>query len=290
MGGDQHTGKIAAPGVPAVQARIVHVSARYFETMGIPIVAGRGITEEDRAGARPVAVLGETAAHELFGGGSAVGRLVDNSLEVVGVARDVRFANPGDPFGVVLYVPVEQSPAPITAVVVRTTGDPAHVAAAVRSSLHEVDRDLAVSAIRPLADVVDAHLAKPRMLATISAAFGLLALLLTSIGVYAVIAYAVERRTREIGIRLALGATRRGVQRMMLTEFARVAAPSLLLGAVGALAADRALRTLLFGIAPHDYATVLAAGAMLAGISGVAAWLPARRAARLDPMDTLRQE
>jgi putative ABC transport system permease protein len=236
-----------------------------------------------------VAVLGETAARELFGGANAVGRMA-NALEVVGVARDVRFANPGDPFGTVLYVPVEQSPAPITAVVVRTTGDPSGTAAAVRAVLHDVDRDLAISAIRPLADVVDSHLARPRMLATISTAFGLLALLLTCVGVYAVISYAVERRTREIGIRLALGATRLGVERMMLAELAGVFVPSLMLGAAGALAADRALRTLLFGIAPHDYATVMAAAALLAGVSAAAAWLPARRAAHLDPMGALRQE
>jgi predicted permease len=296
MGGDQHTGPLAAPGVPALSTRIVHVSARYFETMGIPIVAGRGLTDDDRAGARKVAVLGETAARMLFGGANAIGRLVagdkqfdaKTAIEVVGVARDVRFANPGDPFGVVLYVPIEQSPAPITAVVVRTAGDPSRAAAAVRAALHDVDRDLAISAIRPLADVVDAHLSQPRMLAMLSAAFGLLALALTSVGVYAVISYAVERRTHEIGIRLALGATRPEVQRMMLLELAAVVVPSLVLGGVGALAAARMLRALLFGIAPHDYSALLATCGVLVLVSAAAAWLPARRAARLDPMSALR--
>jgi predicted permease len=298
MGGDQHTGPLSAPGVPGRQARIVHVSARYFEAMGIPIVAGRALNENDRAGARPVAVLGETAARVLFGGENAVGRLVSgekqydakNAIEVVGVARDVRFANPGDPFGIVLYVPIEQSPAPITAVVVRTAGDPTQAASAVRAALQDVDRDLAVRAIRPLADVVDAHLVQPRMLAMLSSAFGLLALALTSVGVYAAVSYAVERRTREIGIRVALGATRGDVERMMLGELAAVVLPSLLLGAAGTLAGARALRSLLFGVAPHDYSTLAAACTLLLAISAAAAWLPAHRAVRLDPMAALRQE
>jgi predicted permease len=298
MGGDQHTGPLAAPGVPGQSARIVHVSARYFETMGIPIVAGRPLTAGDRAGAPPVAVISETAARVLFGGANAVGRQVagenqwnaKNALEVVGVARDVRFFNPGDPFGIILYVPLEQSPAPITAVVVRTAGDPALAAAAVRAVLHEVDRDLAVSAIRPLADVVDARLSQLRMLAMLSAAFGLLALVLTSVGVYAVISYAVERRTREIGVRLALGATRLQVERTMLGELGVLVAASLVLGGIGALASARALQTLLFGIVPHDYGILLAACGLLAAVSAAAAWIPARRAARLDPMAALRQE
>jgi predicted permease len=298
MGGDQHTGPLAAPGVPGQMARIVHVSARYFEAMGIPIVDGRPLTAEDRAGAPPVAVISETAARVLFGGANAVGRQVagekqwnaKNAMVVVGVARDVRFFNPGDPFGIILYVPLEQSPAPVTAVVVRTAGDPALAAAAVRAVLHEVDRDLAVSAIRPLADVVDARLSQPRMLAMLSAAFGLLALVLTSVGVYAVISYAVERRTREIGVRLALGATRLQVERAMLGELTALVAASLVLGGIGALASARALRMLLFGIVPHDYGILLAACGLLAAVSAAAAWVPARRAARLDPMAALRQE
>jgi hypothetical protein len=282
MGGDQHTGPVSAPGSATQSARIVHVSARYFETMGIPIVAGRPLTADDRAGAAPVAVLSETAARMFFGADNAVGRFVagekqfdaKHAIEVVGVARDVRFFNPADPFGVILYVPVEQSPAPITALILRTTGDPSRAAASVRSILHDVDRDLAISAIRPLADVVDSHLAQPRMLAILSVAFGLLALALTAIGVYAVVSYAARQRTREIAIRLALGATPLDVQRMMICDLAIVVAPSLLAGAAGALAAARALRTLLFGTAPHDYMTILAAAGVLIVLTFAAALPP----------------
>jgi len=301
LGGDQHTGSVAAPGRPSQPGdnnRIVHAGTGYFAAMGIDIVQGRPFTVDDRAGAPAVAILSETAARQIFGGASAVGRFVSQAspydahraLEVVGVARDVRFAGPSDPFGFLLYVPIAQSPAPITAVVVRTAGDAASVAANVRAVLHDLDPELAIGSIRSVSGKIDGMLLRERSTALLSTCFGILALGLTAIGIYGVISYGVEQRTREIGIRIALGARSAQVSRMVLKELATLAVLGAILGGAGAVAAARALRGMLFGIGPNDYSSVLLAGVLLGVVAAVAAWIPARRGARIDPMDALRQE
>jgi predicted permease len=300
MGSLQHTCFLSTAGRPAQPGdytRRVHVSERYFETIGTPILAGRGITEADRANSPNVVVLSQTAARTLFGGANAVGRFVStgktfeskDALEVVGVAQDVRFANPREPFGFVLYVPLTQDPAPVTAVVVRTASDPARVASAVRGAFREVDPTLLVGAIQPLGASVEGHLSNEKLLALLSTCFGVLALALTAVGVYGVIAYTVQRRTQEIGIRLALGAERAAVSRMIMCDVGLLVLAGTVLGAAGALVATRALRTVLFEFAASDYSLLVVAACVLFAIAGAAGYLPARRAARLDPMSALRQ-
>lgn len=300
MGGDQHTGPLSSPERPSRKSdnnRIVHVSGRYFETMGIRIVAGRGIGEGDRADAPKALVLSETAARQIFGGANPVGRLVtqatrfdaQNAWQVVGVAADVRFANPGEPFGFLIYVPMAQAPAPITAVILRTGGDPALATGNLRAALHELDPEMAVGAIRPLSDTIDTQLGHERLLAMLATCFGLLALTLTSVGVYGVISYAVERRTQEIGIRVALGASRDQVTGVLMKEVGLLVAISAALGGAGAVAVTRGMRTMLFGFGAHDFGLVLAAALLPIGIASLAGFLPARRAARLDPMAALRE-
>jgi predicted permease len=273
---------------PGDYTRRVHVSARYFETIGTPIISGRGITEADRADSPKVVVLNQTAARAVFGRANPIGRFISdnrvfeskNALQVIGVAQDVRFFNPRDPYGFVLYVPLAQSPMPVTAVLVRAANDPARLASAVRAAFREVDPTVFVGTIHPLNERVEAQLGNEKLLALLSTCFGLLALSLTAVGVYGVIAYAVQRRTHEIGIRLALGAER---------AVALLAFAGTLLGGAGAIAATRALRTMLFAFAPADYALLLAAAALLFLIAAAAGYVPARRAARLDPMNALRQ-
>ena len=301
MGSLVHTCFLSTPERPwqtGESTRRVHISERYFETIGTPILAGRGITESDRANSPKVVVLSQNAARTFFGSGNPLGRFISagktfeskDALQVVGVAHDVRFANPRDPFGFVLYVPLAQDPAPVTAVLLRAASDPAHLAPAVRAAFHEVDPALFVGAIRPLAESVEVQLGSDKVLALLSICFGLLALSLTAVGVYGVIAYAVQRRTLEIGIRLALGAERAAVSRMMMRDVARLAFTGTLLGAVGATAATRALGSMLFAFTPGDYRLLVAAAAMLLVIAAAAGYLPARRAARLDPMSALRQQ
>jgi predicted permease len=290
LGDAQHTGRIGISGEPTVGARIVHVSDRYFETTGIPIIAGLGITAADRAAALHVAVLSQTAARAVFGGADPIGRSLTDGVEIVGVARDVRFAGPSDPFSPLMFVPLTQSPAPITAALVRATGDPANAAANMRAAVHAADPDLAVASVRPVPEIVDSQLGRERVLALLAAGFGLLALAMTCVGIYGVIAYAVEQRTREIGIRVALGARGGQVTSMLVRELAWLVCAGAIPGAAGAIAAGRLLRTVLFGIGPHDYLLTVWSAVLLAIVAATAAYLPARHAARLDPMQALRQE
>lgn len=295
-----HTGGFALPGRPSREtdnSRLVHVTPGYFEAMGIPIVAGRTLTADDREAAPKVVVLSQTAAYALFGGADPIGQTLGlgkqfdaaNTVRVVGVAHDIKLA-PRDPYGFLVYFPLAQLPAPITEAAVRTTGDPTAFAGAVRSAIRAVDPDLPIGAIRPLQDLIDDNLARERILAALSACFGMVALALTCIGVYGVISYAVKRRTQEIGIRLALGAGSREVAGMLLKDIAVPVATSLLIGVGAALALAPAIRSQLFGIAPRDYSTLVASAAILALIAGLAAYLPASRAAALDPMQALREE
>jgi predicted permease len=296
FGSDQHTGPLSATGTPSVGMRIVHVSAGYFETTGIPIVAGRPLAGADRAGAPAVVVLSETAARQLFGGAAAVGRFVSpassydskNTMEVVGVAHDVRFANPTEAFQPLMFVPLSQSPSPITSALVRAEGDPAPLAAQVRAAIRAADPDLAVASVRPAPEIVDSMLGQQRQLSLLSSAFGLTALVLASIGVYGVVSYAVERRVREIGIRVALGAQRRQVTGMLIRDVAKVVTAGVILGSAGGVTSARAMQSMLFGLDPNDYSLLFGAAVLLLTVAGIAAYLPARRAARLDPLHALR--
>jgi len=300
MSGWQKTGPASTPERPAQKSdytRYTYVTPHYFETLGIRLVAGRAIDETDRAGAAPVMVLSETAARTLFGGANPLGRMVSGSYtfqgksaaQVVGVAHDVRFG-PRDPYAFQIYLPFSQSQFPMTEALLRTAGDPASMAGSVRAAIQDLDATVAVGAVATLQQKIDSGLVHERMMALLSACFGLLALVLTSVGVYGVIVYAVERRTREIGIRLALGAARRQVAAMLLRELGLLVLASLMLGIAATLAATRTIQTLLYGIAASDFVTVAAAALALALVAALAAWIPARRAAHLDPMDALRTE
>jgi predicted permease len=276
--------------------RLVPVSPGYFETMGIPIVAGRGIADRDRAGGAPVVVLSQTAARVLFGREDAVSGMVSkserfdskNALQVVGVARDVRFGGAREPFGIVLYVPLAQEIAPVTSIVLWPARNAAQVAADARAALRDLDPTLKTGMIQTFGDAFDAGLGNDKLLAVIAAAFGLLALVLSCVGVYGVLSYAVERRTQEIGIRIALGAGRAAVYRMVGRQAALLIAASVVIGGAGAVAVTAALRSTLFGFAPDDYTLPLAAAGLLCLAALAASYLPARRAARLDPMEAIR--
>jgi hypothetical protein len=205
------------------------------------------------------------------------------------VAQDVRFSNPRDPYGFVLYVPMTQDPAPVTTVLVRGLQGGRGLVGGMRAAFHEVDPTLLVGTIRPLGEAVEAHLGNEKLLALLSMCFGVLALVLTAVGVYGVIAYAAQRRTQEIGIRLALGAGRRAVAWMMLRDVSALALAGTALGAGGAVAVTRGLSSMLFAFQGSSYWWMVSAAAVLLLIALAAGCIPARRAARLDPMSALRQ-
>ena len=296
----QRTGWVSTPERPFQKTdyvRYTYVAPGYFETLGIRTLAGRTFHPGDRVETPPVIVLSETAARTLFGRTNPVGRLVSfaktfrakDAAQVAGVVHDVRYS-PRDPYALQIYLPFTQSTSPMTEAVIRTAQNPSALANTVRAAVHDMDSTLAVGDIASVQAQIDSGLVRERMLALLTACFGLLALVLTTVGVYGVIAYSVERRTQEIGIHLALGARRPQVAAMLLRELGVLVPVSLGIGLAATLAVSRLLGTLLYGVAPRDLTTLALSACLLAAVALIAAWLPARRASHLDPMNALRQE
>jgi putative ABC transport system permease protein len=291
-------GRPAPPPSQGPSAAFRVVFPGYFHTMRIPLLSGRDFTARDDANAPRVVIINQTMARHYWPGQDAIGkriRLGSNGpwFMVTGIARDVEQANWGATRGDEFYFSSWQNPDDIQkyiTLVVRTAGDPAALAGAVESAVSSLDRDLPLSDVLTMRQVVDRALWQPRFSTTLLAAFAGLALVLAAIGIYGVMSYDVGRRTQEIGIRMALGARPADVLRSVLAQGARLTAIGTALGIAGALVLTRYLRTLLYEVTPSDPAALAGAAGVLGLVALFAVWAPARRATRVHPIEALRNE
>jgi predicted permease len=272
------------------------VGPKYFRTMETPLVRGRDFAESDRKGAPGVVVLNEKLAATLWPGADALGKRVSVNgpegpfLEVVGVVRDGKYRSLGETPQPYIYQPVLQSYDPKMTLIVRTTGEPRAAAAAVREQIRSLEANLPVADVKTLEEQVNLSLFPSRVAAWTLGGFGVLALLLAAIGIYGVVSYAVAQRTREIGVRMALGAKRRDVLQLVLGEGLLVVAVGLCLGLLLAAAATRLLSGFLYGVGTTDPLTFVGVPLVLGFVALLASYIPSRRATKVDPLQALRYE
>jgi predicted permease len=268
----------------------------YFRTMGIPLLKGRDFTDQDRFGGRHVGIVNATAAQIFFGAEDPIGKTMrvhwNNAgvVEVVGVAADIRHRNPQSKPDPCVFLPNTQLPFPMASLVIRTAGDPHALISAVKSEIRQVDSDQGVAEFRTMEERVADAGAQPRLQAWLVATFSLVALALACIGIYGVISYTVSQRTREIGVRLALGADRLIVFGQILRESLTLAGAGIAVGLLASLALTRYLETLLFEIRPTDPVVYASVPVLMLIVAAAASYFPSRRAAAVDPVVTLRDE
>ena len=276
------------------------VSPGWFRTMGVPVVRGRDFTAADNASGQPVAIVNEALVAKYWPGQNGVGKHIEFSapgpgeprkaaLQVVGVVRDSKYRSLTEPVPPTMFCPLAQEYASSVVLFLRGAA-PRSLAGPVRQAVQQVDSNLPVFNIRTLAEQKDTSLYTSRMAATLLSALGVLGLALAALGVYGVMAFTVEQRTREIGIRMALGAQRFDVLRLVVSQGARFVLIGLALGLGGALAMGRVVRSLLYGVEPTDPLTFISVALLLCGVALLACYLPARRASRVDPIVALRYE
>ena len=271
------------------------VTPRYFETMRIPMVGGRDFRESDREGSTPVAIINEATAKRFWPGQNAVGKrfrfFTDMFLtEVIGVVKDSKFFTLGEETRMCAYSPVLQNYAPMMDLLVRTSGDPAALVGTVRREVQSLDGRLLLTNVGTVNDLINNSLWTARMAAALLGVFGLLALGLASIGIYGVMAYTVTQRTREIGIRIALGAARGSVLGMVVRQGMSLVVAGIVVGLAGAVAVTRFAAAVMFGVDPTEPLTFAAVTALLLLTALLACLIPSRRAARVDPVVALRYE
>jgi putative ABC transport system permease protein len=280
-------------------APLVFVDEHYFKTLGVPLVAGRFFDERDVPDGPLVAIVNETLATRYFPGGRAVGRRLKQGgaerpnnpwMEIVGVVGDVKYSGLNAPPEPAFYLADRQQPFLRRFVMVRTAADPRAALNAIRGAVSALDRDVPVARLYTIDQLMNESVAAPRFRTTLVTVFAVLGLVLAAIGIYGVMAYTVSERARELSVRVALGATKRDVMRMVLGEAFALAAAGVVLGVAGAVATTRLMAALLFGVTPTDPATFASIAGMLMAIALAGSYVPARRATGVDPMATLRSE
>jgi putative ABC transport system permease protein len=291
--------RLDRPTPPREQIRgypISLITARYFTTMGIPLV-GRDFADGDTVGGPGVAIVNQSLAKQLFPNEDAIGKSIyvgyspaTASMEIVGIAGDVRTSTLDREPGPAVYIPHNREPSLIASLVVRTQGTPASAVAAVRAAIARIDPEQGVAQVQPMETVIGNASARPRVQAGVFGMFGILALVIAAVGLYGVMAYGVEQRRREIGLRLALGAPPRRLLRGVVREGIALAVAGVIIGVVLAWIASGSVEGLLYQTRAMDARMLLAAGATLVAVAFMATLAPALRATRVDPLVVLREE
>jgi putative ABC transport system permease protein len=280
------------------------VSASYFSTLGIPIVKGRALSDRDTRGAPPALIVNERFARRYFPEQDPIGQHIliqeivpgktelgpEISWEVVGMIRDEKIGGPADTQSAGVYVSNEQSPVYGMVLSVRASIDPLTLQKAIAAAIHSVRKDQAITDVRTVEQIREQAMAGRRLQSALLALFGTVALVLAGLGVYGVISYSVAQRTREMGIRAALGASKPSLMRLVFNRGAWLTAAGLAIGIAGALALTRLMGNLLYNVSPRDPATIAAVAVALAAVAGLASYVPARRATKVDPVVALRYE
>jgi putative ABC transport system permease protein len=277
------------------------IATDYFKTMGIPLRQGRVFTDDDRLDSAPVVIVNERFANKYFPGQNVVGKRIkpgfsaddkgDKMRDIIGVVGNVKHLSLKNDDSPEMYLPRTQIPMDITSIVVRANvSNPAGLTNALRKELDALDGTIPLRSVRVFDEYISRSLARPRFNALLLSIFAGTALLLTAIGIYGVMAYSVAQRTSEIGIRIALGAGKSSIFRLVVGQAMTLVGISLIVGLAGAFAATRLLSSLLFGVGASDPVTFVAIVLLVSAVAFIAAWLPARRATRVDPIIALRAE
>jgi len=288
-------GQDEASGYRGTLTQLNDVAPNFFQTLRIPLVGGREFTDADRKDTRQVAIINEAMANQFWPNQNAIGKRFhffgETQLrEVVGVVRNTVVNNIGEEAQPLAYLPLTQDFAPAATMQVRTSGRPESTIAAVRGQVQSLDTNLALTNLNTIEELIDQGLWAPRVGAALLAVFGGLALLLAIIGVYGVLSYSVSQQTREIGIRMAMGARTASVLSLIIGQGMRLAVVGLMLGLLIAFATMRVLSSLLFGVSAHDPVTFTGVSLILATAAILGCYIPARRAAKVNPITALRYE
>ncbi|MGH9374223.1 MAG: FtsX-like permease family protein, partial [Vicinamibacterales bacterium] len=289
-----------SPGAPLWNARFLMTTPRLFPALGIRLKRGRLFADGDVAGRPLVAIINETTAQLYWSGDDPVGRTIrydpQQSIQIVGIVGDVRSMGATEPAPPAIYVPLAQAPRPPVyegrsmTFVVRAAGDPAAIAPSARAAVASIDTGLPLANVRPMLEVVSAAGAQPRFTTVVMSLFAGAAFLLAGLGLYGILAYSVEQRIREMGVRIALGASGAEIFRLIVGSGMGLALVGVLVGIPAALALTRLMSGVLSNVASTDPVTYVAVVAMLGVAAFLASYLPARRAIRVDPVVALRAE
>jgi predicted permease len=286
-------GMVLASGQEAPTVPLIHVSDGYFHAIGARVISGREFERSDDDHAPLRFVVNEAFAKKYFPDRPAVGRTLTSGTDqipIIGVVGDIRQESVEEPAQPTVYIHTLQNLRSQANLVVRTRGEPLVMARAIEDAIWSVDRDQTITSVFTLSSAVGEAVARPRLLTTLLALFGVLGALIGGIGLYGVLAYFVTQRRREIGVRVALGADSGQVLRMVVGRGIWLAAAGIATGLLGAALLTRFMRSVLYGVETTDPATFAGVTLALLGVAFLASWIPARRAARVDPLIAMRAE